>query len=363
MQKAYINGTIFTGEEVICGQALLVNGDEIIGILNPAELPTDLEVIDAKGLNISPAFIDLQIYGGSGKMFSLDPTMASLDGIHDDCIAGGTHWFQATVATNTMGVMLQAFSAGKSYRAENKPGLLGIHLEGPYINAVKKGAHQELFIHKPTIHEVEQLLKEGEGIFTMITLAPECCDDSIIAMLKEAGIVVSVGHSAADYDTAMRSFSQGISTATHLYNAMSPFQNRSPGLVGAIFDSGIYCSIIPDGVHVDYASLRISKKILKERLFIITDAISACRGIGYDYVKLPDRFVTRDNILAGSCLSMMQGVKNCVVNAGMELAEALRMASLYPAKVIGHQNTKGSIEKGFKPGLVFFDDALDISFL
>ncbi len=294
MQKAYINSKIYTGEEIFTGKALLVKDDEIVGI-EDADIPEGFDLVDTGGLNIAPAFIDLQIYGGSGKMFSLVPTVASLDGIYKECKTDGTQWFQATVATNSLEIMLQAFDAAKSYQAQNKPGLIGIHLEGPYINAAKKGAHEEKFIRVPEVKEVAQLLKEGEGVFTMMTLAPENCDAKIISMLKEAGVIISAGHSASDYETAKESFSNGITTATHLHNAMSAFKNREPGLAGAIFDSDVFCSIIPDGIHVDYATLRISKKIMQERLFIITDAITAFSGEGYDYVKLPDRFVTKDN--------------------------------------------------------------------
>lgn len=359
MQKAYINATIFTGEDIIKGKTLLVKDDEIIGIVDD-EFPTAFEIVNANKLNIAPAFIDLQIYGGSGQMFSLVPTVASLDGIYNECKASGTQWFQATVATNTLEVMLQSFEAAKAYKAQNKPGLLGIHLEGPYINAAKKGAHQEKFIRKPSVNEIEQLLKEGEGVFTMMTLAPECCDAKIISMLNEAGVIISAGHSAADYETAKQSFKNGITAATHLHNAMSAFKNREPGLAGAIFDSEIYCSVIPDGIHVDYATLRISKKIMQDKLFIITDAITAYSAEGYDYVKLPDRFVTKENILAGSCLSIMQAVKNCVQHAGIQLDEALRMATDYPAKVIGKENEIGFIKKGLTPKLVFFDDDLNV---
>jgi len=359
MQKAYVNSRIYTGENMITGKVLLVKDDIIVSIEENA-MTEGFDLVDAGGLNIAPAFIDLQIYGGSGQMFSFLPTVASLEGIYAECKTGGTHWFQATVATNSLDIMLQAFDAAKAYKAQNKPGLLGIHLEGPYINAAKKGAHQEKYIRIPKVNEVEQLMKEGEGVFTMMTLAPETCNPKIISMLREAGVIISAGHSAASYETAKQSFVKGITTATHLHNAMSAFKNRDPGLVGAIFDSNVFCSIIPDGIHVDYPTLRISKKIMQERLFIITDAITAVSGDGYDYVKLPDRFVTNDNILAGSCLSMMQGVKNCMQHAGIALPEALRMASTYPAKVIGKENELGLIKKGLKPRLVFFDDELNV---
>lgn len=360
MKNAFINGKIYTGESIVANKALLISADTIVDIVEPKDVPNDFELVDLNGLNIAPAFIDLQVYGGYGEMFSIVPSVSSLTATYKEGRVGGAAWFQATIATNSLDIMLQAFEAGKSYKKQKKPGLIGIHLEGPYINVEKKGAHQQKFIRKPSVKEIEQLIKEGDGVFTMITLAPEICDPNIIAMLKEAGVVVSAGHSNCNYKTAKSSFENGVSTATHLYNAMPVLKNREPGLIGAIFDSSVYASIIPDGIHVDYASLRIAKKIMNERLFIITDAVTEYRGEDYDYIKQEDRYVTKNGVLAGSCITMMQAVQNCIKYADIEIEEVLKMASTYPAKVIKMDDELGMIKKGYKSNLIFFDDLFNL---
>lgn len=357
---AYINGLIYKGTEIFKNKVLLMYGDKVEAICNADAVPDNCNTVDVEGNSIAPAFADLQVYGGDGKMFSLTPDVSSLDAIWRECLQHGTHNFQATMATNSIDMMLESFAAAKDYQQQQKPGLIGIHLEGPYINVAKKGAHQERFIRTATVEEINLLLKEGAGVFTMMTLAPECCDKKIIHMLQEAGVVVSAGHSNADYKTAIDSFKNGITTATHLYNAMPAFLNRQPGLVGAIFNSNIYCSIIADGIHVDYESLRIAKKILGQRLFLITDAITACKGEGYHYIKKTDRFVTEEGILAGSCLSMKQAVKNCMLHAGIPVAEAISMATLYPAEVMNKTASWGTLEKGSEPGLIFFNDDFEL---
>lgn len=357
---AYINGVVYNGPEILKDKVLLMCGEKVEAICEFDTIPNGYNIKDADGHGIAPAFADLQVYGGDGSMFSLTPDTASLDAIYRECRQQGTGWFQATVATNSIDIMLQAFAAAKEYRQQQKPGLIGVHLEGPYINVAKKGAHQERFIHKPTVEEVNLLLKEGAGVFTMMTLAPECCDTKIIHMLREAGVLVSAGHSNADYETAIAGFENGITTATHLFNAMPAFLNREPGLVGAIFNSDVCCSIIADGIHVDYASLGIAKKIMNDRLFLITDAITAWKGEGYHYIKKTDRYVTEDGILAGACLSMMQAVKNCVNHAGIPLAEAIQMATVYPARVMNKTAAWGTLEKGSEPGLIFFNEAFEL---
>ena len=226
------------------------------------------------GCLIAPAFIDLQIYGGNGKLFSHSLDTASLDATYAYCVSGGCSRFMITMATNSMENFFKGIETAGEYMASGKKGLLGLHLEGPWISPAKKGAHLEAFIKKPTRDEVMLLLEKGKGIVKMITLAPEQCDDEIIQLLLDHGIIVSAGHSNAAYSRAKQTFQMGIPAATHLFNAMSPLQGREPGMVGAIYDDPkVMSSIICDGVHVDFASVRISKKIMGERLFFITDAV------------------------------------------------------------------------------------------
>src|ERR1022692_413527 len=174
-----------------------------------------------------------------------------------------------TMATNSIEKFLKGIEVVREYWSVGGKGLLGLHLEGPYINPAKKGAHIEKYIKKPIIDEVNLLLQKGKNVIRIMTLAPERCDKGIVELLLKNKIIVSAGHSNATYNEAMGGFNSGIPAATHLFNAMSPLQGREPGMVGAIYDSGAMSSIVCDGVHVDFASVRISKKIMHEKLFFI----------------------------------------------------------------------------------------------
>ncbi|HLF47105.1 MAG TPA: N-acetylglucosamine-6-phosphate deacetylase, partial [Chitinophagaceae bacterium] len=240
-------------------------------------------------------------------------------------------------------------------------GLLGLHLEGPWINPEKKGAHLKEYICTPTEEDVKNLIKEAAGIVKMITLAPEMVEESIIDLLLENGILISAGHSNASYKQAVTGFKK-IKLATHLFNAMSPLQSREPGMVGAILNSDtVNSSIVADGRHADFASIQLCKKILGERLFLITDAVAETTSGTYQHVFKNDHFTLPDGTLSGSALTMMKAVKNCVQQAGIELAEALRMASLYPARILKTENEQGLIKKNYKAAFVVFDNELNLA--
>jgi len=356
MSTAYYNGTIFTGEEVLTQKAILVKNGYIENIIDESAIPGSYGKEDIKGMNIAPSFIDLQIYGGNGKLFSNEISIASLQATYDYCLSGGASHFMITMATNAIEKFLLGMEVVKRYWNEGHKGLLGLHLEGPYLNPVKKGAHLEQYIKQPVTEEVQMLLDKGAGIFKMMTLAPERCDDAVIDLLMKNNILVSSGHSNASYEEGTRAFDKGIPMATHLFNAMSAFQHRAPGMVGAIYDHPkAMCSIVCDGVHVDFAAVRISKRIMKDRLFFITDAVAETSNGAYIHVYKSDRYTLPDGTLSGSSLTMMQCVKNAVQHAGIELDEALRMASLYPAKLLGEHCKLGKIEKGYEASFVIFD--------
>lgn len=308
---------------------------------------------------IAPAFIDLQIYGAYGKLLAVYPETASLYKLKEYCEKGGAAFCLPTVATNTKEVFYKCIDAVKDYWSKGGEGVLGLHLEGPWINPVKRGAHIESLIHSPVIKEVEELLNNGKGVIKMITLAPEVCSKEIIDLILSHNIIISAGHSNATYDEARVGFANGITTVTHLYNAMSPLQHRQPGLVGAAMDSvHVRASIIPDGHHVDYAALRIAKQVMKERLFVITDAVTNTTEGYYPHKQAGDKYEA-NGILSGSALTMAKAVQNLVNFVHIEPGEALRMCSLYPAKVLG-LNDQGRIEPGCHSRMVVLDAALEV---
>lgn len=352
------NCTLYTGTSVLRHHALLIDTGRIEAVLPEVVAPTGLSEVDGRGLNVAPGLLDLQVYGAEGRLFSVQPTADALAALTGFAFRHGTTGVLATMPTNSLTMMHAALEAGKEFQRHH-PGLLGIHLEGPYINPVKKGAHQQEFIHAPTVAEIDELLRVADGALRMMTLAPEITPPAVAARLREAGVVLSAGHSNATYTEATQGFSSGFAAATHLFNAMSGLQGREPGLVGAVYDhAAAQASIIADGVHCDFASVRISKKLLQERLFLITDAVTESQQGAYRFRRQADHFVDEQGTLAGSALTLPQAVRNCAEQVGVPLAEALRMASLYPARLLGLDDELGYLETGYTADFWLFDEEL-----
>lgn len=359
--KAYINARVFNGAEFLSQVAVLTNNHSVADVVASTAIPPGYEIIDLQQRFLAPAFIDIQIYGGNGKLFSEEQSPEAIQSCYEYCLSGGASQFCITLATNSMEVFYRGIDAVRQYWQQGGKGMPGLHLEGPYLNPLKKGAHIEKYIKRPVLNEVKALLDYGKDVIKIMTIAPEQCDDAVIQLLKDRGIIVSAGHSNASYQQATEAFDKGIPTATHLFNAMSPLQHRAPGLVGAIYNHPTaMSSVVPDGIHVDFAVLRISKKIMGERLFIITDAVTEASEGGYPHVFKTDRYTMPDGTLSGSALTMMKGVSNFVKKVGTPLEEALRMASLYPAQVMHLDKRHGKIEKGFAADFVVFDDQFEV---
>ena len=358
-RKIYTADRVFTGDTWLTDHAIITNRGVIDEILQTSSLVDRASVEDFPRCYIAPAFIDLQIYGADKKLFAVYPDTDALLKLKGYCNKGGAAYCQPTVATNSREVFYKCIDAIRTYWKNGGEGILGLHIEGPWINAIKKGAHIESFIHSPNMDEVKELLEYGKEVITMITLAPEVCDEKVIDYILSRGIVISAGHSNATYEQAINGFQHGIATATHLYNAMSPLQHREPGLVGAIFNSNVMASIIPDGHHVDYAAIRIAKKIVEDRLFVITDAVTETNQGYYQHYLAGDKYESA-GILSGSALNMHTALQNLVNNVGIQLDEALRMCSLYPAKVAKKEHELGKIAKGYKAKLVVLDDKMQL---
>jgi N-acetylglucosamine-6-phosphate deacetylase len=212
----------------------------------------------------------------------------------------------------------------------------------------------------PPCNEVKEILDYGKDVIKMITLAPEVCSDEVIELILSRGIIISAGHSHATYDEALHGFEKGITAATHLYNAMSPLQHRNPGLVGAILDSDkVMASIIPDGYHVDFAAIRIAKKIMGERLFAITDAVTDTDKGAYQHYLAGDKYEAA-GILSGSALNMVKALQRLVQDVGIETGEAIRMCSLYPARVLKIDDQYGKIAPGYKAAFNVLNKNLEL---
>ncbi|MES2518770.1 MAG: N-acetylglucosamine-6-phosphate deacetylase [Bacteroidota bacterium] len=353
------NGKIFTSEEIIHNNIILIEGENISKIIpeeNDEEIDPDTQIIDLKGLNISPSFIDIQIYGGGGSLYNSKTTEETIRKTYIEIRSQGTTHFQITLSSTPLNKILESIEVAKDYLKNGGKGLAGLHLEGPFFSFPKRGAHVAEFIRKPTNEELQTIIQACIGLPTYMTIAPEEFTNEQLQMLLDSDIIVAAGHSSATYHQAMDAFGKGIKRVTHLFNAMSQFQSREPGLVGATYDSDVWASIIPDGIHVDFTSIRISKKVMGERLFIITDAVTNDTSGDYKFIHAGTHYIDLKGTLSGSALTMIQGVKNCVEQVGISLEESLRMASTYPAKVLNLDQHLGKIKAHYQANMVIFDD-------
>lgn len=355
--KAYSVAKLFSGTDWLTEQVVITENGRIVDIVPIASVSIESERLDGM---LAPAFIDLQIYGAYGKLLAVYPEADSLVKLNEYCRSGGASYCLPTVATNTYEIFRQSIDAVRAYWEQGGQGVLGIHLEGPWINPVKRGAHIESLIHSPSLEQAKEILEYGKGIIKMITLAPECCNRTLIDLVLSYGIVISAGHSNASYNEAIESFGNGITTITHLYNAMSPLHHRAPGLVGAAMNHDkVMASIIPDGHHVDFAAISVAKKAMGDRLFVITDAVTETDRGGYQHYLVGDKYEA-GGILSGSALTMGKSVQNLVNHVGIETGEAIRMCSLYPAQAIGLQRELGRIEKGNQSKMVLLNERNDV---
>jgi len=355
---AISNSKFFQKDRITENKHIIVEKNKIIEIAD--QLPKDAEVMDVSQNYLIPGCIDLQIYGAGGRLFSANPTVESLTIMEDDLLKKGTTGFLACIATNTPHVFHECIKAAKAHRAAAK-NCLGLHLEGPYLNPKRLGAHVPEFVRKATLDEVKALLDFGDGIIKMITIAPEIQDDEIIQYLLDNKVLVSIGHSNANFNEATAAYNKGVQTTTHLFNAMSPIHHREPGIPTAVFNHKIaMASIIVDNQHVSFEVVNFTQKVLKERLFLITDAVTECSTGPYQHHFTGDKFVMPDGTLSGSSLTMVQAIKNCVNHCDISLNEAVKMASQYPAKLLGELTHTGKIENHYQADLLVLDKHLDL---
>lgn len=358
-REIYSASRIFTGEKWLTDHAVVIAGNLIEEIIPLSVLPAGQKHIHFNNAFIAPAFIDLQIYGAYGRLLAAYPEADSLVKLVDYCQRGGAAWCLPTVATNTREVFFQCIDAVREYWKTGAGGVLGLHLEGPWLNPVKRGAHIESIIHSPSLDEVKEMLDYGRGVIRWITLAPEICSEQVIEYIISQDIIVAAGHSNANYEQAIKSFDHGIQAVTHLYNAMSPLQHRAPGLVGAAMDHDkVMSSIIPDGYHVDYAAVRIAKQVMKERLYAITDAVTETNTGPYQHYPAGDKYESA-GILSGSALTMHKALYNLVYHVGLRPEEALKMCSRYPAKIARIDDRAGWIKPGYQASILCMDERLE----
>ena len=364
---ALVGGSIHTGDQVIDGKALLLQGERVQGIVALTEIPAAARQLDIGGHVLAPGFIDLQINGGGGVLFGADP---AADGIARIAAAhaafGVTSWLPTLITSSTAAMAAARAAVVRSLQGGGQDGILGIHFEGPWLNPARKGVHPPAWLRRPAAADID-LLAPGEGAVTLVTLAPEQVAAGFIAGLRRRGIRIAAGHTEADEAHLAAARAEGLDLYTHLFNAMTPPQARAPGVVGAaLADPEAYCSIIVDGFHVHYANVAIAWRCKPPgRLLLVSDAMppvgSADESFlldGAPVLVRGGRCTTADGTLAGSAVGLATAVANCVRHVGIPLAEALRMASTYVADYLGLGDRLGRIRPGYRADLVVLDAGL-----
>ncbi|WP_393970118.1 N-acetylglucosamine-6-phosphate deacetylase [Kluyvera intermedia] len=361
---ALTHGRIYTGHEILDDHAIIVADGLIERICPLADVPANVEQRSVNGAILAPGFIDVQLNGCGGVQFNDTPEAVSVETLEIMQKANeksGCTNFLPTLITAGDDLMKQGVHVMREYLAKHPNQALGLHLEGPWLNIVKKGTHNPSFVRKPDA-ELVQFLCDNADVITKVTLAPEMVAPEVITALVNAGIVVSAGHSNATAKEARIGFRAGISFATHLFNAMPYMSGREPGLTGAILDADeIYCGIIADGLHVDYINIRNAKRLKGDKLCLVTDATAPAGANIEQFIFAGKTIYYRNGLcvdengtLSGSSLTMIEGVRNLVLHANIALDEVLRMATLYPARAIGVDKQLGSIAPGKVANLTAF---------
>ena len=363
MRVALTGARIFDGTRIVEGQAVVIEDGRIVEVLREGELEASIRREPVEGL-LAPGFIDTQVNGGGGVMFNDVRTIEGIRTIASAHRRFGTTGLLPTFITDTRERMSEAVSAMREALAARVPGILGIHVEGPFINPERKGVHNAGYMRPMEDEDVVILTSLREGR-TIVTLAPEMNKPEVVDRLAASGVLVCAGHSAGDYATIMDACRRGLRGFTHLYNAMPPLAGRDPSVVGAALDSDeTWCGIIVDGHHVSDASLRIAVAAKgPDHIMLVTDAMSVTGTdmTGFDLhgrtiFRQDGRLATEDGTLAGSDLDMAGAVRNAVRRLGIPLPKALRMASLNPATFLKLDHELGRIAPGYRANLVLLDD-------
>jgi len=368
------NANIFTAEQILKNESLVIDSGKIVKMITNSAVSQfaseqNIEVIDLKGHLLAPGFIDTQVNGGAGVLFNNQPNVEAIAEIGRAHRAYGTTGFLPTLISDNSETMQLAINASQQAYEENTPGFLGVHLEGPYLNTERKGVHSEEKLTVPNRADLDRL-KQVSGLgSSVVTLAPEVVPDGFIKELADADIIVSVGHSNASYDCIQDALGNGVSGFTHLFNAMSPLTSREPGVVGAaLHDPNSWCGVIVDGFHVHPSTLNIAIAAKRKgKIMLVSDAVHTvgAKGKNFDLAGRPvyrenGKVTTIEGTLAGSDLDMASAVRNAVQMLDINLEEALRMASLYPAQFLSLDHKLGRIDTNYQADFVLLDNNLEV---
>lgn len=366
--QALSGARIVLADRVVGGQALLVDGTRIAGLSAPDALPEGCEVLDLGGGWLLPGFIDTQVNGGGDVLFNDMPNIEGIRAIAAAHRRYGTTGLLPTLISDYPAVVEAAIEAGEAALDAGVSGVLGVHIEGPHLNPVKKGIHDQSRFSAIDDAVVARLTAPSTGR-RIVTLAPELAPNGTVRALSDAGVLVCAGHSLADYDQTRAALSEGLVGFTHLFNAMTQFLSREPGMVGAALeDRASHFGLIVDGLHVHPAALRVALLARGiEGAMLVTDAMPPVGGQSNRFTLMDQDIAVvdgtcrgPDGTLAGSALTMSQALRNAMDMLGCDIIAASRMASGNPAKFLRLDNETGAIAPGLRADLVHLDDARQV---
>ena len=368
MAQALVNARMLIERKFETGRALVIEDGRIAAVVADGDLPIAIDKRDLSGLTLVPGFIDVQVNGGGDRLFNDDPGIETIAAIGRAHRQFGTTGFLPTLISDDASKISAAMDAARMAITAGVPGVLGVHIEGPFLNPARKGIHDPTKLRPISNSEIE-LLSRPTGGKTVVTLAPEQVPADAIRRLARAGVIVCAGHTQATADQIFVALRNGLRGFTHLFNAMSQLGSREPGVVGAaLYDENSWCGIIVDGHHVDSRVLKIALRAAPHRRFmLVTDAMPSVAGRksfmlnGQRISALGGKCVDAAGTLAGSDLDMETALRNAVSTLGLDLADAVAMASSNPTAFLGVDHELGRIAPGYRASMVLLDDRLHVA--
>jgi N-acetylglucosamine-6-phosphate deacetylase len=358
MRTALINGRVVLHDEVRSDLSVVIEGDRITAVCET--VPGDCERIDLDGQLLLPGFIDVQVNGGGGRLFNDDPSVETIAAMAAAHRQFGTTGLLPTLISDDFSVIGPAIAAVDEAIERGVPGVIGIHIEGPFLSTSRRGIHLESMLQPFDDRFLEVLCSARNG-HTLVTVAPECISPAQVRRLVDGGVIVAAGHSDADYETVRAAIDAGVTGFTHLFNAMSQLTNRAPGMVGAALeDSSTFAGIIVDGHHLHPATFRAGLQAKgTDRLMLVTDAMPTVGAVSDEFMlqgrairREGDRLVSDEGVLAGSTLTMAAALSNAIEQGRLTLPEAVRMATCTPAQFLGLAGETGAIVAGLQADLI-----------
>jgi N-acetylglucosamine-6-phosphate deacetylase len=352
---------IFDGVNLLTNKIILLADNQIVDVIDSDKLYDKSQLEDFGDSVISPGMLDLQLNGCGGVLFNADISMETLETMHQTNLKFGTTGFLPTLITADFNDSITALEVVKEWFKQygNTRGVLGIHLEGPFLSKEKRGIHPEEFIIKPTDEMLAKIVPYAKLFPIKMTMAAENVKPEQIEFLAKHGIIVSIGHSNASYEVAENAFKHGAKTVTHMFNAMSGMTGRNPGLIGAVLANPVYLGLIVDMLHVDKANVRLMTNLKPTSVYLVTDAVTPTGTDMTEFDFAGKHLYVRDGkcvddagTLGGAYLTMNEAIENCVEKCGLSLEQSLTMATLIPAQLLGVDDQIGRIAKGYRSDLI-----------